>query len=789
MGGFTRRGAWVTTVAGLVLITSFGGAAAGVAEVGADGAKGTVATDAAFPAEPPDDLEHMASDTRSEIAAADSFAALQEAADSDGSVRAIVTLQTRWAPGALLDDAARVSQAEAIDALQQQLELSLEGTQYSVIHEYDDLPLLALELDVPAVAGVASVRSGCTREPDLALEVALYDSVPLINADDVRNAGYDGSGEAVAILDTGVESSHTFFAGRVVDEACFSDGDCPDGSSVQYGVGSAAPCTYSSSDCLHGTHVAGIAAGWYSSTFSGVAPGANIVAVQVFSDAGGSAVAWNADIIKGLEYVLSVHDTYNVASVNLSLGGGQYFGACDYSSFKPAIDNLRAAGVATVISAGNDGWDDSVTSPGCVSTAITVASSTKSDARSYFSNAAPIADLIAPGSDIYSSVPGGWATLSGTSMAAPHVTGAWALLKSAHPDATVADILAALRRSPTQIAVTGDRSLPRIDVSSALNLLAIPLPANDAFAGAVSLVSPSDLSASTVRATTEYGEPSTCYDPDLGLASPIGGTLWYRVDPVYDTELTIDTAGSGLDTVVGLYQGSSLGSLTMVACDDDYGDTYQSRVVADIVGGQTYWIQAGGFSTSTGDLKMSITNVGDGSAAPTWPTKGLSASNVFKDRMTVSWSAASDDRAVTGYRVYLNGSLQATTSSRSFTASGLQPNHSYQFTIEAGDAGSNWTVGPVRSFATAQDFTDTDGLVFEEDIEWMSGAGITAGCNPPVNDRFCPVDPVTRGQMAAFLVRALGFTDAGSGDFFVDDDGSVFEEYIERCGGGDHRGL
>jgi hypothetical protein len=77
-------------------------------------------------------------------------------------------------------------------------------------------------------------------------------------------------------------------------------------------------------------------------------------------------------------------------------------------------------------------------------------------------------------------------------------------------------------------------------------------------------------------------------------------------------------------------------------------------------------------------------------------------------------------------------------------------------------------------------FVDDDDSVFEADIEWISARGITRGCNPPVNDRYCPDSYVTRGQMAAFLVRALGYTDAGVADRFVDDDGSVFEADIDR---------
>jgi hypothetical protein len=79
-------------------------------------------------------------------------------------------------------------------------------------------------------------------------------------------------------------------------------------------------------------------------------------------------------------------------------------------------------------------------------------------------------------------------------------------------------------------------------------------------------------------------------------------------------------------------------------------------------------------------------------------------------------------------------------------------------------------------------FTDDDDSVFEADIERLAAAGITKGCNPPANDRFCPDAKVTRAQMAAFLVRALGYTDDGGGDLFVDDDDSIFEADIDRLG-------
>jgi hypothetical protein len=82
--------------------------------------------------------------------------------------------------------------------------------------------------------------------------------------------------------------------------------------------------------------------------------------------------------------------------------------------------------------------------------------------------------------------------------------------------------------------------------------------------------------------------------------------------------------------------------------------------------------------------------------------------------------------------------------------------------------------------STAEQFADTSGSVHQANIRSLAAAGITRGCNPPANDRFCPADPVTRGAMAAFLVRALDLEDEGDGNWFIDDDGSVFELDINR---------
>src|SRR5262249_29123233 len=150
----------------------------------------------------------------------------------------------------------------------------------------------------------------------------------------------------------------------------------------------------------------------------------------------------------------SLRTTYNIASANLSLGGSVFTSTatCDASfpSFKTVIDSLSSANIATVIASGNDGNAGGISSPGCISSAVSVGSTTKQNAISSFSNSASFLSLLAPGDSVFSSVPlafisSGFATASGTSMATPHVTGAWAVLKSAKPTASVAQVLSALQ--------------------------------------------------------------------------------------------------------------------------------------------------------------------------------------------------------------------------------------------------------------------------------------------------------------------------------------------------------
>ncbi|MER5208150.1 S8 family serine peptidase [Streptomyces sp. NPDC002825] len=236
----------------------------------------------------------------------------------------------------------------------------------------------------------------------------------------------DGGGEGVTayVIDTGVRITHQDFGGRATHgfDAVDKDDSADDGNG-------------------HGTHVAGTIAG----TSHGVAKKAKIVAVRVLDDNGSGTTE---QVVAGIDWVTQNHSGPSVA--NMSLGGGAD------EALDAAVQRAIASGVTFAVAAGNESSDAGQGSPARVPEAITVASSTKDDEQSDFSNFGAVVDLYAPGSEItsdWNDSDTGTKTISGTSMATPHVTGAAALYLAAHPSATPADTAAALTGAATPDAI------------------------------------------------------------------------------------------------------------------------------------------------------------------------------------------------------------------------------------------------------------------------------------------------------------------------------------------------
>jgi subtilisin family serine protease len=420
------------------------------------------------------------------------YPALLDKAHGEGSVRLIVTLDMPFrAMGHLLNYEAR-QQVDAIADMQAEIHVSLSGLDVTNVTNFKYVPQIAITVDRSALETLIAHPFVMRVAEDVPVPYTLDLSVPRIGAPKVWDAGFTGAGVAIAILDTGVDKAHPFLSGAVISEACYSTNNsnysassvCPGGATESTAAGSAMP--YGGNcypgTCDHGTHVAGIAAGRDNGSFSGVAKGAGVIAVQVFSRfdsvsqcspySSPCAMAFTSDIMKGLQRIYVLRTTYNIAAVNMSLGGGRYYSYCDSEPEKPLIDNLRSVNIATVISSGNGGYKDSIGSPACISSAISVGSTNDIDTVASSSNSAWFLNLLAPGAGIYSSVPGGaYAQYSGTSMAAPHVTGSWALLRQAAPSQTVTQVLNSLVTTGLGIGDTNGIVKPRIRDDSALAAL------------------------------------------------------------------------------------------------------------------------------------------------------------------------------------------------------------------------------------------------------------------------------------------------------------------------------
>ena len=519
---------------------------------------------------------------------------------------------------------------------------------------FETIPYIALEVDAselgallrrPDVASIVedpALRAiGSPALGEQATRPRLAESVPLVGANQAWAAGFAGAGQVVAVIDTGVDKAHPFLANKVVSEACYSTTSaatsstsiCPGGVTSSTAVGSGVPCPATFEDCVHGTHVAGIAAG-KGASFSGVARDAGLIAVQVFTRRDSAAVcspepapclkSFGSDITLGLERVFALRNTFTISSVNISIGGGHYTSQAtcdaDHGAMKAAIDNLRAINIATAIASGNDGFTDALSGPACISSAISVGSTTKSNVVSSFSNSATFLNLLAPGSSINSSVPGGgFHVFSGTSMAAPHVAGAWAVLKSKAPGASVTQVLSALTSTGVSIGHPVSALVkPRIELNGAVTAIGTSnQPGNDAFANPVVIRSlPDVFFANTTNATTESGEVilPTCDGVTFGA----GKTVWYRYVVPTTRRLRISTAGSNFDTVLAAIRNPQLGGTWVGFCADDSNGLLTTELNFVAQAGEIFMIQAGGYYdpffgqrfAASGALRLSINQVG-----------------------------------------------------------------------------------------------------------------------------------------------------------------------------------
>lgn len=594
---------------------------------------------------------------------------------------------------------------------------AVAGTKFSEVKRFRFIPWMALTGETATLRALVSSKDVLRVRIDHVLKPGLDVSVPLIGGDRVHATGSTGAGQTVAILDTGVDRTHPFLAGRIVSEACFSTSNpfipmrnvCPSGNDST-ASGSGVPCAVSA--CFHGTAVAGIAAGRANVAagmpFSGVAPDATIIAIQVFSAKSSSsplnpcspepapcARSLTSDVIEGLEHVLTLRNRFRIAAVNLSLGDEWYTSQADcdddHGDYKDAIDNLRSVRIATVAASGNEAvvnrnFVPGIARPACISSAISVGSTTKPfvvggpEQVTPSSQTATLLTILAPGRSITTSVPTGFvasgkSSFGGTSMAAPHVTGAIAVLQGLQPGQSVTDIINTLTRTgPGVFDARLGAAKPRVQLDAA-----------------VEAQTQTPLRPSNLRVTTVTGRTIT-----LGWNDNSRSEVRFEVTatPVGNPRRLPSSSNPhpGANTTVTTIDGLTPNS------------EYELRVKACNAAGRCS-ADAGPFVQRTNDT------------VPRPPT-GLWIQTVSNSGFTIAWNL-DPSRPVTRYRLR-----------RSLTATNRDP---------------TWT--PERDIIPPQVSFLMDNLTGNWGFEWRLQACNADGCS---TDAIGPtVRPITRGSPPA----------------------------------------
>ncbi|WP_144400062.1 S8 family serine peptidase [Geobacter pickeringii] len=463
-----------------------------------------------------------------------------------------------------------------------------------VFRDFSHLPMAVLKVRSAAALDRLSAQPEVTAVyEDRPIHLHLAESLPLIRQPQAAAIGMTGTGSTVAVIDTGVDYTRAAFG------SCTAPG-VPAGCKVVSSVDIATPSALPDSNG-HGSNVAGITVG--------TAPGAKIASLNVFNPDGSSN---SSLLISAINWAIANRSAYGITAINMSLGDGtKNTTACGNSALNPFVTplaNARAAGIIPVASAGNDGYLNALERPACTPGVVSVGAVydsnlgtqawttctdtvTAADKVVCFSNSASFLTMLAPGAVITAA----GSSYAGTSQASPFVAGAVAVLRAAFPAETLDRTVSRLTTSG--VPITDSRNgivTPRLDL-----LASIGAPANDLFSQPFILTGNSgQATGSNYNATKETGEPNHAGNPG-------GASVWWSWNAPITGRATINTHGSSFDTLLAVYTGSSVGSLTTIAANDNDGTPGGTSSVSFIAqAGTTYRIAVDGAGGATGTINL-----------------------------------------------------------------------------------------------------------------------------------------------------------------------------------------